>query len=159
MAKKIPNSQKYKVIYNPQAGKKKKLLGKPNYSLEDIQDLLTQYQIPADYYPTKSSGHATKLAHDAIKQKYAGVLAAGGDGTVSEAASGLINTDMLLGVLPLGTYMNTAKMLAIPTELEKAVIMIKINRTRKIFWKILELAWKQNCKKQSLSGSMVIGNK
>ncbi len=132
MAKKVPNSQKYKVIYNPHAGEKKKILGKNNYSLEEIQDLLNQYQIQADYYPTKKPGDAAILAHETIKQKYAGVLAAGGDGTVSEVATGLLNSDMPLGILPLGTYMNIARMLSVPTDLEKAVILIKLGRTRKI---------------------------
>lgn len=132
MAKSIPNSQKYKVIYNPHAGQKKHLLGKSNYNLEDIQDLLLQYQIPADFYPTKGPGDATIQAKQAIIQKYAGVLAAGGDGTVSEVATGLINSQMTLGILPLGTYMNIAKMLSVPTDLEKAVMLVKLNRTRKI---------------------------
>lgn len=128
-----PHQQKIKLIYNPNAGKKRKLVTpSQGTSLEDIKDLLEQYQIIVDYYPTEGPGHATKLAQDSVKEGYKTVIAAGGDGTISEVATGLINTDVHLGILPLGSFMNTARMLSIPTELEKAVAIIKIGRTRKI---------------------------
>lgn len=60
------------------------------------------------------------------------VIAAGGDGTVGEVANGLINTEIELGIIPLGSFMNIARMLSIPLDLEKAVMLIKIGRSRKI---------------------------
>jgi diacylglycerol kinase (ATP) len=122
-----------KLIYNPNAGLKRKLVtaGVP-VSLEDIKSFLKQYQIPVDYFPTKGPGHATDLARDAKKEGYKTVLVAGGDGTVGEAANGLVNSDITLGILPLGSFMNIARMLSIPTELEKAVALVKIGRVRKI---------------------------
>jgi YegS/Rv2252/BmrU family lipid kinase len=125
--------KKYKLIYNPNAGKKRKVVShvKP-IMLEDIFALLTQYQIEFDPFPTKCPGDATLLAKDAQKEGYEYVLAAGGDGTVGEVANGLINSDIKLGILPLGSFMNVARMLSIPTEMEKAVELIKIERLRKI---------------------------
>jgi diacylglycerol kinase family enzyme len=49
------------------------------------------------------------------------VVAGGGDGTVSSAASILAGTDIALGVLPLGTLNHFAKDLHVPLELEAAV--------------------------------------
>jgi diacylglycerol kinase family enzyme len=60
------------------------------------------------------------------------VVAAGGDGTVSRVASGLIGTGGVLGVLPLGTLNHFAKDLRIPLDLEKAVATIASGRVGSI---------------------------
>ncbi len=52
---------------------------------------------------TISGRDATRMAHQAASEKYDGVFAIGGDGTVGQVASGLINTDTALAVLPGGT--------------------------------------------------------
>jgi len=52
------------------------------------------------------------------------VVAAGGDGTVSRVAAGLIGTPAALGVLPLGTLNHFAKDCRIPLDLTKAVATI-----------------------------------
>lgn len=132
---KTPDPVKYKLIFNPKAGRKRSVLHfhkNPDATLEQVQFLLEKYQIVVDLAPTKRAGHAKELAQEAIKQGYKAVLVAGGDGTVGEAANGLIGSDIPLGILPLGSFMNIARMLSIPNDLEKAVALIKIGRTRKI---------------------------
>lgn len=104
----------------------------PSTSLEDLKFMLKKYQIEADFFPTHHPRHATVLARNAKKEGYKMVLVAGGDGTVGEAVNGLVNSDLTLGILPLGSYMNVARMLSIPLDLEKAVLLIKVGRTRKI---------------------------
>lgn len=122
-----------KLIYNPYSGQKRKLLpGKGGITLEEIRELLDQYQIPVDLFPTEYPGHAIKLAKQAKKEGYDTVLVAGGDGTVGETANGLVGTDVTLGIIPLGSFMNVARMLSIPTDPEKAIELIKIGRKRKI---------------------------
>jgi YegS/Rv2252/BmrU family lipid kinase len=49
------------------------------------------------------------------------LIAAGGDGTISTAASALVDSDTVLGVLPFGTLNHFAKDLRIPLEMEEAV--------------------------------------
>jgi diacylglycerol kinase family enzyme len=49
------------------------------------------------------------------------VVGGGGDGTIAEIAAALVDTDAVLGVLPMGTFNHFAKDLSIPLELEKAV--------------------------------------
>jgi diacylglycerol kinase (ATP) len=132
-----------RLIFNPNAGQKRNL-GKEGTNLEEITGLLDQYQIPVDPTPTKKAGDATVLAKEAAKLGYKTVLVAGGDGSVGEAANGLAGTEVNLGIIPIGTFMNTASMLSIPLELEKAIELIKIGRTRKIDLGVLE---KQNGKK------------
>ena len=45
---------------------------------------------------TLSGTHATQTAHQAASEKYDAVFAIGGDGTVGQVASGLINTETCL---------------------------------------------------------------
>jgi diacylglycerol kinase family enzyme len=52
------------------------------------------------------------------------VVAAGGDGTVSRVAAGLIGTSAVLGVLPIGTLNHFAKDLHIPLDIDTAVATI-----------------------------------
>src|SRR4051812_6102098 len=96
-----PKSPKIALIFNPYAGKKKNFLslarGKLT-ALEDIKDLLKQYQISAEYWPTKYPGHATVLAKVAAQKKYNLVISAGGDGTVGETANGLIHSSTTLAI-------------------------------------------------------------
>ncbi len=60
------------------------------------------------------------------------VIACGGDGTVSAAARGLVDTDCSLGVLPTGTYNNFARSLGIPSDLRKACKVVARGRTRRV---------------------------
>jgi diacylglycerol kinase (ATP) len=97
-----------------------------------VKFYLDKYNLDVDYFPSKSSADAQKLAAEAATEGYKIVLAAGGDGTTGVIASGLIGSDIIMGIIPLGTYMNLAKMLSVPTEIEKAIELIKIGRSRKI---------------------------
>lgn len=125
--------KEYILIYNPNAGSKRKIISKQeDISFEDIKSLLDKYQIPVKFLPTKYAGHATELAKQYSKSDYKGILVAGGDGTVGEVANGMVGSDLPLGILPLGSVMNVARMLNIPFDLEKAVMLLKIGRTRKI---------------------------
>jgi diacylglycerol kinase family enzyme len=49
------------------------------------------------------------------------VLVAGGDGTVSRSIEALAGTDMLLGVLPLGTGNDLARELGVPIDIDAAI--------------------------------------
>lgn len=128
-----PERSSYKVIYNPKAGEKRKKAGagKP-LSLGEVQEFFAQYNIDAEFFPTQDKGHATELAKNALAEGYGTVVGLGGDGTIGEIAQGLVGTDVRLGVLPSGTYMNIARMLGIPHDLEKAIMLLKLGRTRKI---------------------------
>ena len=60
------------------------------------------------------------------------LIVGGGDGTVSAAASGLIGTETLLGILPLGTLNHFARDLGIPTGLEQAAKLIASRTERRV---------------------------
>ena len=52
---------------------------------------------------TVSGTHATQTAHQAASEKYDAVFAIGGDGTMGQVASGLMDSETALAVLPAGT--------------------------------------------------------
>jgi YegS/Rv2252/BmrU family lipid kinase len=59
------------------------------------------------------------------------VIAAGGDGTVSAVAAGLVGTEVALGVIPLGTLNHFAKDLGIK-DIQSAIEAIATGTTRRI---------------------------
>ncbi|HEX3433754.1 MAG TPA: diacylglycerol kinase family protein [Solirubrobacteraceae bacterium] len=69
---------------------------------------------------TKARGHATELGRQAAREGYDVVVAFGGDGTVNEAANGLLGSETPLCALPGGSANVFAKMLGIPGELVDA---------------------------------------
>lgn len=78
--------------------------------------------------PARLTETARKLAKDPLVEA---VLAAGGDGTVSAIAGGLVGTNMALGVIPLGTLNHFSKELGI-RDLETAIAAVADGHTVRI---------------------------
>lgn len=74
---------------------------------------------------TKDPSDAGTLAEEAVRRGYDVVFACGGDGTVSGAASRLVNTSTVLGIIPLGSGNAFAKALSIPGDAEACLEMLK----------------------------------
>ena len=81
---------------------------------------------------TDRPGGATAIAEMAVNAGYDLVVAAGGDGTVSEALQPLVGTDVVLGVLPLGTGNVWAREVGIPLDLPGAVRVLLEGRVRRV---------------------------
>jgi len=62
------------------------------------------------------------------------VIVAGGDGTVGAVARALAGSRRRLGILPLGTYNNFARGLAIPSGLDRAIAVVRSGATRPSRW-------------------------
>src|SRR3954447_21272169 len=69
---------------------------------------------------TQRKGHAIELVEEAAADAYDVVVAFGGDGTVNEAANGLIGTATPLTCLPGGSNNVFCKMLGIPNDVVDA---------------------------------------
>jgi YegS/Rv2252/BmrU family lipid kinase len=69
---------------------------------------------------TEHAGHAVDLARAASTWATV-VIAAGGDGTVSDVVTGLIGTHVPVAIVPAGSTNMIAKELAIPRDLRQAV--------------------------------------
>lgn len=70
---------------------------------------------------TKGPGHAAELTRQALTEGYKYVVAVGGDGSVNEVASVLMNTDAVLGIIPAGSGNGLAMHLGYGRDVEQAV--------------------------------------
>ena len=107
------------LIFNPNAGQKLGLATNAS-GADAVAAALQAAGVDFVPRPTKAPGHATQLAHEAVREGRKLVIAAGGDGTVAEVAHGLAQTDAVLGVMPLGSIMNVARTLCVPRDLPAA---------------------------------------
>ena len=117
----------YCLIANPNAGKLRKVP-----MLNGVRGLLDKAGLEHDLKTTDAPGLGITLAMEAVSEGYQGVLAMGGDGTVSEIASGIVESDMTLGIIPVGTMNLFARELGIPDRLEDAVAIIAAGHLRRI---------------------------
>ena len=97
------------IVYNPTAGQHD--LGK---SLDEAVAYLRSQDHDVTVRQTLGGGDATTFAREAVAQHYDMVIAAGGDGTVGEVVNGLVGSECVLGVLPVGTANVWARTLGLP---------------------------------------------
>jgi diacylglycerol kinase family enzyme len=79
-----------------------------------------QGRFDVDAVDTEDRGHATELCREAAHEGYDVVVAFGGDGTVNEAANGLLGSSTPLCCLPGGSANVFGKILGIPGDLVDA---------------------------------------
>ncbi|MFO7997033.1 MAG: diacylglycerol kinase family lipid kinase [Dehalococcoidia bacterium] len=98
------------LIYNPSGGQVV-----IRHELENAVAFLDRCGWSVTLRETSKPLEATELARQAVNRGARVVIAAGGDGTVNEVANGLVNTDVALGVLPVGTTNSWALQMGIPS--------------------------------------------
>lgn len=90
-----------------------------------IVDLIPEYMDSKLYdykvLYTLRRGHAAEYALKAVKENVDVVVAVGGDGTVNEVASNLVNSQSALGIIPCGSGNGLARHLSIPMNPEGAL--------------------------------------
>jgi diacylglycerol kinase (ATP) len=120
----VPDS-KVIFIINPIAGARQK-----EYILESIA-----HQFSAELYEvnfTEYPGHAFEIASDKVKQGMKWIVAVGGDGTVNEVASALVNTQCKLGIIPAGSGNGLARHLGISLQVPEALALIRRHKNQAI---------------------------
>lgn len=112
------------LIINPISGTRSK---------RGLEDFVCQRIADAGLTPrvayTEGPGDASRLAAEAAGQGVPLVIAAGGDGTVNETASGLCGTQTALGIIPLGSGNGLARSLGIPQDVKASLDVILKGRT------------------------------
>jgi diacylglycerol kinase family enzyme len=111
----------------PQRAPKKRMLVIVNPYATTVSDRLKNlvvYALQARYsveaVDTEKREHATQICREAATEGYDVVVAFGGDGTVSEAANGLIGSDTPLTCLPGGATNVYCRTLGIPNDVVDA---------------------------------------
>jgi diacylglycerol kinase (ATP) len=121
----IPPGTRVKVIVNPASGKKAGITTNAAGTGE-VRRILEANNIQADVVETEYPEHATELAKEAVREGYDIVIACGGDGTVSEVATALVGKKATLGIFPLGSANNVARMMHVPFNLEEAGKLLRL---------------------------------
>jgi diacylglycerol kinase family enzyme len=83
-----------------------------------VYALRGRYEVHA--VDTEARDHATELCRDAAREGYDVVVAFGGDGTVNEAANGLVGSHTALSCLPGGRANVYCRVLGIPADVVDA---------------------------------------
>jgi diacylglycerol kinase (ATP) len=123
--------RRIRVIVNASAGQKGGL--STNAAGEDrVRELLQRHAPDAELCVSDSADEARELTHSAVREGYDVVAAAGGAGTIGGVATELLDTPVILGVLPLGSVMNVPRMLGVPRDLEQAAQILANGVERQI---------------------------
>ena len=120
-----------KVILNPYSGR-----WQGGQRQAEVEAALKAVGIDFDMDPTTGPGHASELAAQAVQDGFSPILAAGGDGTVSEIINGLLESDpagqVPFGLLPIGTANDLADNLKWPKHLAEAARHIAAGHSRRM---------------------------
>ncbi len=114
MEKKIKN---IRIIINPAAGIGESILPVINASMKEAG-------IKWEASITHQAGDAIQFAKAAVKEGVDALAVYGGDGTVMEAISGLIGSEIPLVILPGGSANVMATELGIPNDLKEACTLL-----------------------------------
>jgi len=99
-----------------------------------IESGIRKENISYEFAFSEKKSHAIELAENAATLCYGTIIAVGGDGTLNEVANGILKSnnasDVILGMIPVGSGNDWCRMYGIPADHEKAIIILK---SRKIF--------------------------
>ena len=104
------------IIVNPEAGN-----GRALKTCVEVVKRLKERGIEHVLHKTSHPNHATQIAREAAQRGSETVIALGGDGTVTETAAGLHDSQTALGIIPCGTGNDFIKSAGIPLNWEEAL--------------------------------------
>ncbi|MGA9406996.1 MAG: diacylglycerol kinase family protein [Bacteroidota bacterium] len=113
-------------ILNPHSGR-----GNNEKLIPLIQSHFTSSKIQFDIHTTTCPDDARKIAIE-VRRNYPIVVAGGGDGTVNEVVNGIAGSDCILGVLPLGSGNDFAKVLSYPKRLSDCLQLLARQKVKSI---------------------------
>lgn len=108
--------EKILCIVNPIAGK-----GNSQDIIEQVNALIDKKKYDVYFEVTGYKGHAFKIAEYFKDKGIKKIIAIGGDGTVNEISSAIINTGISLGIIPTGSGNGLARCLSIPLNIKNAI--------------------------------------
>jgi diacylglycerol kinase (ATP) len=86
---------------------------------------------------SQKKGEIAGLAEQAVREKFSPIIVAGGDGSIGDAANGLMQaisspggSSVPLGIMPMGSANDLVYTLGLPTDLKEAAKVIAAGKTR-----------------------------
>jgi YegS/Rv2252/BmrU family lipid kinase len=120
----MPNERRATIFINASSGLESK-----QEAPQLLRKLFSGAGITADIRYVEQGVNLAELSRQAVIDGSRFVIAAGGDGTLSATASGLVGTDAAFGVLPVGTLNHFARDLSIPLNIEQAAKIVIAGHT------------------------------
>lgn len=121
-----------KVIFNPYSNR---WSSKARWPL--AESALKAAGVDFEVAMSERKGHVVELAAQAVREGFSPIIAAGGDGTLSEVANGLARAAKTedeplgpMGIMPLGSANDLAFNIGLPTDLSEAAKVIAAGRTK-----------------------------
>ena len=109
------------LFLNPAAGR-----GRAGKREPRIRELLGKPGFPVEVHLSQDVGHLERQVQQAVDHGARRLVVAGGDGSIHEAANGIMRADgdAALGVIPTGTGNDFAKASSIPLDWEHATLLL-----------------------------------
>ena len=110
-----------KIIYfiNPISG-----TGGRKVLIKKIEEKTNLQNIPFEILPTNAAGNYFFLKEKISKEGITDIVICGGDGTVSQVAGTLLDEDINIGIIPMGSGNGLALAAKIPKQIDKALNII-----------------------------------
>lgn len=108
----LKNNDKILLIVNPVSGN-----GKAIDMVPEVEKFLSRIGAKCDIQISENAARATALASSAATLGYTRVIALGGDGTCNAVATGIYNSDVIMGIIPGGRGNNSFRSLGIVGDL------------------------------------------
>lgn len=117
---------KITIIFNPVAGNRRDAL------LHDTVAALVRRGFQVSVIGTTGPGNATHVAAEAVAEGVDAIVAAGGDGTINEVVTGVVGSDIPVGIIPMGTANVLALEFRLPRRAEAIAGVIAGGVTRRL---------------------------
>ena len=111
----MPDQKKYAFIFNPSANRERSAR-----ALNWLQDYVTRLFPGSEIFVSSFAGSAILLAKQA-SSSFDAVIACGGDGTIQQVATGLIESCGTMGIIPMGSGNDFVKSAGISGNKETAI--------------------------------------
>jgi YegS/Rv2252/BmrU family lipid kinase len=123
----LTSKKKIRFIINPISGGYNKIK-----IIKSVRKLLDENLFDISITHSKYAGHASEMAKKAVENNVDIVVAVGGDGTINEIASQLVNTNTVLAIVPCGSGNGLARDLGISLHYKKAIKQINTLNVKQI---------------------------
>jgi diacylglycerol kinase (ATP) len=117
------------LLYNPVSGRR---AGRRLKDVETAAAVLTNAGVETLVVATRGRDTVTEQVREAIDCHCDTILACGGDGTVHNVLQGLVGTDIVLGIIPMGTANALAHDLKIPCSPQGAAHVALHSRPKRV---------------------------
>ncbi|HNW98054.1 MAG TPA: diacylglycerol kinase family lipid kinase [Bacteroidales bacterium] len=123
------SEQKKKIIFiiNPISG-----IGRQVLVERAIKKFLDHSRFTYEIIKTEYAHHAIEISRKASLEKTDIVVAVGGDGSANDVACGLVNSETIMGLIPVGSGNGLAHHLKIPYLLKRSIGIINRQKVSRI---------------------------